>query len=233
MRSRATSEATGGDSTIMVNAATRGDSGTLVNAATADDSSTMVGAATVGGSKEMLGATKGGASSTTVDAAVGGSRTIAIFVTGSGTTITGTTVVAACICQKYVTSVSNCVSWTGFGTKLTRSVQLTPRIIYESGSAKNTALSASPMSISACHLGHFVAILKTQVSEKHGPPLPSVSPHRIDFPVVHFTQFDIYRMAHWTVTRRSARAVHERVLRVRLGGGRQHAIPRSSGHLLH
>ena len=58
-----------------------------------------------------------------------------------------------------------------------------------------TALSASPMSISACHLGHFFAILKTQVSEKLGPPLPSVSSHRIGFPVVHFTQFVIYRMA--------------------------------------
>ena len=58
-----------------------------------------------------------------------------------------------------------------------------------------TALSASPMSISACHLGHFFAILKTQVSEKLGPSLPSVSSHRIGFPVVHFTQFVIYRMA--------------------------------------
>ena len=42
-----------------------------------------------------------------------------------------------------------------------------------------TALSASAMSISACHLGHFFAILKTQVSEKLGPPLPSVSSHRL------------------------------------------------------
>ena len=51
------------------------------------------------------------------------------------------------------------------------------------------------MSTSACHLGYFFAILKTQVSEKLGPPLPSVSSHRIGFPVVHFTQFVIYRMA--------------------------------------
>ena len=49
-----------------------------------------------------------------------------------------------------------------------------------------TALGASPMSTSACHLGHFFR--KTQVSEKLGPPLPSISSHRISFPVVHFTQ---------------------------------------------
>ena len=93
------------------------------------------------------------------------------------------------------------VSRTGFGTK--KGVCNSHLGLYTNLDPQKycirTALSASPMSISACHLGYFFAILKTQVSEKPGPPLSSVSSHKIGFPIVHFTQFVIYIMPHWTM----------------------------------
>ena len=75
-----------------------------------------------------------------------------------------------------VGKLKNYVSRTGFGAKegvcnshLGLYTNLDPQI-----SRFRTTLGASPMSVSACHLGHFFAILETQVSEKLRPPLPSI-----------------------------------------------------------
>ena len=82
------------------------------------------------------------------------------------------------------------------------------------------------MGISACHLGHFFAILINQVSENKDHPLttPPISLIPQNWPLVSS------RNCYLRVT---TLRNGERVLQVRLRENPQHAIPHKSGNLLH
>ena len=79
-----------------------------------------------------------------------------------------------------------------------------------------TAMSTSPMSIFACHLGHFFAILKTQVSENSYHPFRQAHPTYLVFQ--SSTSRNLL-FTEWHTGRDSTQRTRTvRVLRARSGG---------------